>query len=716
MILKAAEGKLTEKQLLLGGTLSLFAADAGASRRFNILAYSGGKLRVDGFPLPVIVDLSALEIPSETPILIDHTASVDATLGTTNSHVNTGQSLTLGGIVTGQSPLCQQVIAQADAGHKWQASIGCVVSDVEEINAGQSIVVNCQTFQGPVLVARRAILRETSVLPKGADPTTSVNLAASVARLLKGAAAMSFEEWLASLGVDVTAISDADKQALMSAFDATMNPAAPPAAAAPVAATAPAAPSLPHVAAASGFTNLNAALALHLDTVNKSVSATFRRHAEIQAKCVGYPLIAAAAIEHPEWTMDKVELEILKANQAKVRPTSFNNAEKDLPQGEVLEAAICMARKTLNHEKEYKPEILQAAQSQYKGIGLKQIFLVAAIANGYQDRSRAGVHRGNIGEVLRFANRRPEEQSLEASGFSSMSLPGILSNVANKEILTGYMEEDDGWREVFKIKSVSDFKAVTSYRMLDDMEFEELGSGGKIVHGAIDEESYTRQVKTYAKMFALTRDKIIDDDLGVLDDLRNIIGKGSSRKLRKIVWSGFMNNSSFFTSARTNYISGSTTNLGTDGVGLGLAVTAFRKMTSPTADGLKRVGAGDKPRILLVPPELEHNADKLYVGANLNMGSGSSEENTHRNKYKPVTVWQLSDSNYTGYSTTAFYLLGDKESMPTGVVSFLNGVEVPTVETSESEFNTLGVLFRGYHDFGFDKAEYMGGLKSKGAA
>ena len=50
------------------------------------------------------------------------------------------------------------------------------------------------------------------------------------------------------------------------------------------------------------------------------------------------------------------------------------------------------------------------------------------------------------------------------------------------------------------------------------------------------------------------------------------------------------------------------------------------------------------------------------------------------------------------------------------MVSFLNGQESPTVESAEADFNTLGVQFRGYHDFGCDAADYLCGVMSKGAA
>ena len=157
------------KRFNITNRLQLQAANGGKQRRFKILAYTGGTLPVDGFPVPVVVDLSGLEIPGNIPILIDHTKSVEATLGITDNIVNDGQQLVLTGIVTGSSDLAQTVLAADANGQQWQASIGAMAIETEEIAAGQTVAVNGQVIAGPVIVARRAALRETSVLPMGAD-------------------------------------------------------------------------------------------------------------------------------------------------------------------------------------------------------------------------------------------------------------------------------------------------------------------------------------------------------------------------------------------------------------------------------------------------------------------------------------------------------------------------------------------------------------------
>jgi hypothetical protein len=67
-------------------------------------------------------------------------------------------------------------------------------------------------------------------------------------------------------------------------------------------------------------------------------------------------------------------------------------------------------------------------------------------------------------------------------------------------------------------------------------------------------------------------------------------------------------------------------------------------------------------------------------------------------------------------SAAAWYLLADPNDLPFIEAVFLNGQESPTVESADADFNTLGIQFRGYHDFGVDTQEYRAAVKSKGSA
>ena len=132
------------------------------------------------------------------------------------------------------------------------------------------------------------------------------------------------------------------------------------------------------------------------------------------------------------WSRDKVELEVLKASAARTRQTSFRSAEQSPEEmGKVLEAAVGMTRRHKDVEKCHDPKHLQAAHTMFKrGIGLQQLFLEAAAANGRPVRAGERISNGNLRDVMAYACGGNFLQA----GFSTVSLPGILSNIANKEI------------------------------------------------------------------------------------------------------------------------------------------------------------------------------------------------------------------------------------------------------------------------------------------
>lgn len=448
-------------------------------------------------------------------------------------------------------------------------------------------------------------------------------------------------------------------------------------------------------------------------------AAELQRIAGVEKVCAKHPSVAAQAITEG-WSVEKAELAAMKADLPKgvgpmnpaAGPTILVRGDRPMPAGvtvnDAITAAICLQLDAKNPEKRFGAETLNAADDHFRGVTLSGVLLMAAAANGYPCRPGQRVTSGNVNEVFRAAF------APTAAGFSTMSVPGILTAVANKELAAGYQEGDETWREVAQTKSVPNFYQRTVYRLLDSLEYEEVGPGGEIKHGMADKESYTIQPKTYAKMFAMTRTDWINDDLTAFQDIRARLGRGGKKKFNNVFWTNFLaGHNTFFTTARTNYITGATTNLAADGVGLALGVKAFRQMVSPSADGSKRVGG--QPDRLLVPPELESVARTLFVNNNIGAVSGATA-NIYSNLYRPVVVPWLSDSNFTGNSATAWYLLRNPADLAMMTVSFIDGRQEPVVEMADTDFSTLGVQFRGYHDFGCDQAEYLAGVKSKGAA
>ncbi len=426
--------------------------------------------------------------------------------------------------------------------------------------------------------------------------------------------------------------------------------------------------------------------------IRTAAAAETTRIAAIKKICNGkFDDIEAKAIAEG-WDQPKCELEVLRAS----RPTvNIVSSQKVIATPKVFEAIALMSSgiQAGRLEKLYDVQTLEAADK-LRGIGIQE----------YCEQI-CGM------QLPRF--RRDASAWLSAA-FSTASLPGILSNVANKMLLEGYSYIEDTWRKICKIASVNDFKEHSRYRMTGNFKFEQVGADGELKHGKVDEQKYGQKADTHGIMFALTRQMIINDDLAAFTDLPRQIGMGAAEAIADAVWGLLLSNpSSFFSTAHKNYKDGADTALCVDS--LTDAEVMFNDQTKPNGRPL-----GIQPSIILVPTALRVPADMLMKSPTLNetttANKGKPSSNPHIGKYEVVSSSYLSNSSFTGYSSKAWYLFADPNRLPALEVAFLNGIDQPTVEKTDADFNTLGIQFRGYIDFGVREQDYRGAVKIKGEA
>jgi hypothetical protein len=160
--------------------LELLAASTGEGgkllRPFQMNAYTGAAMRLEGFFRPVIIDLAGMRIPSKRlPILRGH--DPERIVAHTDEVEASAQRLRVKGLMSGVGVHAQEVLQLADNGFPWQASVGASVEKMEYVDAGGSAKVNGRNVEGPLVVARQSTLREISFVPLGADPGTSAKVA-----------------------------------------------------------------------------------------------------------------------------------------------------------------------------------------------------------------------------------------------------------------------------------------------------------------------------------------------------------------------------------------------------------------------------------------------------------------------------------------------------------------------------------------------------------
>lgn len=153
---------------------------ASQLRKIQIVAYTGGTMTVEGWPLPVVVDLAGLEIPTNSlPIRYAHDEY--AGIGHTTDITIEGSTIVANAVVSRDTEYSRDFLSSIANGFPWKASIGLEVLEYREIPDGVEVEVNGQSFTGPLYVVDLAVLREISIVDVPADIGTSV-VAAKAAR------------------------------------------------------------------------------------------------------------------------------------------------------------------------------------------------------------------------------------------------------------------------------------------------------------------------------------------------------------------------------------------------------------------------------------------------------------------------------------------------------------------------------------------------------
>ncbi len=654
--------------------------------RFRMVAYTGGTMRITGFSYPVVVDLEGLTIErQDIPIRLDHNPRQG--VGHTKRVAIENGQVVAEGLISRDTSWARDVAKSAINGFPWQASIGAAVVDAEFVPNGQRITVNGRTFDGPVHVVRQAVLKEISFVDSGADTATSARIAAQI----KEQPSMDDNNVTTAEHTPPQNATQTDDNGASNNGDPSINSepkADKPREPAPQSGPASATPNA-----------VNASAADHDPVVQmrRQLAAETRRVEAIRKVCGGkHPDIEAQAIEEG-WDETRTELHVLRASRPQVSATQTRSRNSS-PQ--VFEAVALMASGLPNSRIEaiFAGPILEAADK-LRGVGVQEF---CELACGQQ--------------LPRF--RRDASGWLEAA-FSTLSLPGILSNIANKMLLEGYNYVEDAWRRIAKIASVNDFKEHTRYRMTGSFQFQQVGPDGELKHGKLDEQTFGQKADTHGIMFALTRQMIINDDMGAFTDIPRQIGMGAAEAIADAVWGLWLRNpvqsdgKAFFHADHGNYVEGADSALSVDG--LTDAEVTFGKQTKPNGKPL-----GMPARILLVPTALKVPAEMLMKSVQLNETTTANKAkpstNPHVGKFEVVSSVYLSNASFTGASSKAWYLLADPNRLPAIEVAFLNGVDRPTVEKTDADFNTLGIQFRGYIDFGVREQDYRGALRMKGEA
>ena len=446
------------------------------------------------------------------------------------------------------------------------------------------------------------------------------------------------------------------------------------------------------------------------DLIARTIADERNRVTAIQKICAGeHDKIEAEAIS-AGWSSERTSAAVLQAIQDARPKADFNIAIKRKPEGaemkSTLEAGLCLRAGIAGNDilPDYGDRVVNAA-NKIRAMSLYDILCACIRLEGMT------VPQGSDTEMIQAA-------------FSTVSLPGILSNVANKRLLKAFISQPLVATRLCSEGDLNDFKENERFRLTDVGDLEPVAADGEIKDGGVREDKATNQLDTYGKKFVLTRKMIINDDLGAFMKFPTSMGNRAARLIDQLFFLRLLanptqgDNKKLFHAGHKNLLTGADSELSHESLSTG--ITMFLDQTD--ADGQP---ISVEPNFLLVPTNLKHTAIQLTRGSQLIISGGDATDGASPTLMPALNVLAdenltvisspyLTNTKYPGNSTTGWYLFGNPAQVDTCEIGYLKGKRTPTIERGNTDFNTLGMWFRVYFDLGIREQDWRGMVKSDG--
>ena len=622
--------------------------------KFKGLAYAGGLLDL-GWELPVVVDLTGLEIPENIPLLTDHENSTKNRLGTLTAEVVDNQ-LFVEGEITSESDVAEDVVKQGKVA-EWQMSIGAEIITGRNIEVGE-MVVNGQTIQAPFYYVEKSVLREVSVVAVGADINSRLVIEAKARNIhnldnnkeLKAMADEVNKEDEKIEAVETPVVEDAEK----------------------------------------------AEETQVVEDVQKALEEERKRIAEIKKIVAGEDKELEDEAIQAGWSADLTASKLLNKIRASRPSVNVIVKENTMDNSKVIEAALAL-RAGISEDRLVKEMGEQVVEAGYKerNLSLKDVMTEAVKASGKT------VSRGFTNDTIKAA--------------FSTNVPGILGNVLNKRLQESFKKYEPVAFKLASIADINDFKESEIYSIADSGDLEVVGADSKLADSKLIEGKGTNKLETYGKIIQLTRQQIMNDDLGSFLKTADILGNRCAKTIDKLFFTKLMSNPNFtdgkslFSEDHNNLLDGSDTALSIEAVKN--AIAQFLKQTDIAGDSI-----GEMPTHLVVAPEIYMLAREICESQYVVTGNTkiTAQLNAVAGIMEPVVSPYLSNASITGASSKAWYMFSN--NVPALEIGFLNGNRTPTVEQADCDFEYLGLRYRCFYDLGVGVADYRGVLKATGEA
>lgn len=342
--------------------------------------------------------------------------------------------------------------------------------------------------------------------------------------------------------------------------------------------------------------------------------------------------------------------------------------------------------------------------------------ILARAGHGKRDRSNPftgaslmDMARASL-DIAGVNHRGLDKREVVGAAFthSTSDFPNLLEDVMHKMLLAAYLSSRDTWSRFCKVGDLSDFRAHNRYRGAVFGSLDDKTENNEFKRKSISDaakESIT--LGTKGNIIDLSREIIINDDLGFFTDMLNNLGRASKRTIEKAVYAYLATNPVMSDGKALFHADHG--NLAGTGAGVSsTTITAGRQSMAHQTD------ISGEEYLDILPSVFVGGVAAADLAKEVN--SMEFDDESSKNQRRPNLNRGLFDDvvGSPRVSGTPWYMFADPTEAPVLEVGFLDGNQYPYLEMREG-FTQDGAQYKVRIDFAVAAIAWEGAYKNAGS-
>lgn len=611
--------------------------------------------------------MSGVELPAngQIPMLDSHNRwSVESQIGSMRDFSVQGDALYAEAHF---SSTAEEAFTLVREGHLTDVSVGYRVREHIFVPEKTTHTIDGRTFAGPIKIVTRWEVKEGSFTPIGADKNAK-------ARSASDGQSNSEENPMSKQTVDP---ADQGRAETTSNAPVTAPPQPAPAGSIPLA-PEPARAEVPPATPAANAPAGPSAEAIRAEAADIIAVGRMHNCMELAEEALrsGTTLTAFNA----------VVLAHIAARSEKYAPGYMPHVEIGRTDGEKFRAAVSDAL-CLRAGSPFAPKEIAPGAEQFRGYSLMEL-------------ARESLRRGNIA-----IPSDPVSMIGRAFTETSSDFPNVLADTANKSLIAGAEEAAETYEVWTGETTANNFMIQTGVNLNAFTTLEVVPDGHEYTAGTLADFGIRYAVATYGKLFGITRQTIINDNVNAFTQIPAAMGRAAMRARGNAVYSLLIDNpqmadgNALFSAAHNN--------LAASGGKIGVDAYTEAVTAMGTHKGDQDEVLNIMPRFLLAPVSRTAEARILLQSQFIGTQASPTQINPWQGDVTPVTEGRLDFA-----AGNPWFLLGPKGM--TVNVAYLFGNKGIRLEQRQG-FTIDGVQFKVSSDFGTYVADWRPMYKNPGA-